>query len=77
MKMVFQQSGRLVLQKAARCLVLKVFRYFKWEADSGVPVRDVAKFRQHTADTYGEGLVDSKPQHSTSVSLRVATCLLM
>jgi hypothetical protein len=47
-----ERRRRQVLHRQARVLVYKVFSYFKREADAGMPVHDVAKAQERTAEAY-------------------------
>jgi hypothetical protein len=45
-----ERRRRQVLHRQARELVYKVFSYFKHEADAGMPVHEVAKAQERTAE---------------------------
>jgi hypothetical protein len=45
-----ERRRRQVLYRQAKVLVYKVFNYFKHEIDAGMPVHDVAKEQERTAE---------------------------
>jgi hypothetical protein len=45
-----ESCERHVLHRQTRELVYKLFSYFKCEADTGMPIHDVARVQEHNAE---------------------------